>query len=453
MSHFVRASKYRNVFVDPPKPEQCFTLLPISSTSGEQSYIKGNTKYCSVAVQGGGGPFIVLSYDKPGRFERSNPLVTGHTGNVLDFEWNPFHEQVLATCSEDTTVKIWGIPVGGVTEPITEPLVDLPGHQRKVTLLRFHPTASNVLCSVGADTVMKVWDIESGLEAYTFEEHEQLIQDIVWDHTGANFATSSKDKKIRICDVRNNKVSQIINTAHEGARSTKLTYLGSKEKLLSVGFTRQSQRQFKIWDPRNLSQEIKRIDIDQAAGVILPFYDEDSQLLYLAGKGDGNIRYYEFVDENPWCFYINEFRSTSAAKGMAMVPKLGLDLMKCETARLLKLTSNAIEPLSFIVPRKSDAFQDDLFPPTYAGVPSLTASEWIAGEDKPPVLTELRPDSRPAAANHVLPTKKIGNAIAAPLPSVIADKVNHELEDQLQAAMDRILLLEKVIKENGLRVP
>lgn len=54
--------------------------------------------------------------------------------------------------------------------------------------------------------------------------------------------------------------------AHEGARSSKLTFLGSKEKLLSVGFTKQSQRQFKIWDPRKLDKEVKRMDIDQAAG-------------------------------------------------------------------------------------------------------------------------------------------------------------------------------------------
>ncbi len=44
---------------------------------------------------------------------------------------------------------------------------------------------------------------------------------------------------------------------HEGARSSKLTFLGSKDKLVSVGFTRQSQRQFKIWDPRNLTKEVR----------------------------------------------------------------------------------------------------------------------------------------------------------------------------------------------------
>ena len=36
--------------------------------------------------------------------------------------------------------------------------------------------------------------------------------------------------------------------------------------------------------------------------------------------------------------------------------------MACETARLLKLTANSVEPLSFHVPRKSEAFQEDIFP-------------------------------------------------------------------------------------------
>lgn len=58
------------------------------------------------------------------------------------------------------------------------------------------------------------------------------------------------------------------------------------------------------------------------------------------------------MDEAPFIFPINEYRSTTPSKGVAMVPKRGLDVMRCETARLLKLTTNAVEPLSIIVPRK-----------------------------------------------------------------------------------------------------
>lgn len=53
--------------------------------------------------------------------------------------------QLIASCSEDTTVKVWGIPEEGFAETETEALINLSGHGRKVTLLRFHPTASNVL--------------------------------------------------------------------------------------------------------------------------------------------------------------------------------------------------------------------------------------------------------------------------------------------------------------------
>ena len=40
--------------------------------------------------------------------------------------------------------------------------------------------------------------------------------------------------------------------------------------MITVGFTKQSQRQFKIWDPRKLEKPVKKVDIDQAAGVIIP---------------------------------------------------------------------------------------------------------------------------------------------------------------------------------------
>lgn len=34
-----------------------------------------------------------------------------------------------------------------------------------------------------------------------------------------------------------------------------------------------------------------------------------SMQVYLAGKGDGNIRYYEVVDEAPYVHFLNQFLS------------------------------------------------------------------------------------------------------------------------------------------------
>jgi coronin-1B/1C/6 len=438
MSSFVRASKFRHVFCDPPRPDATFQNLRLSTVTGEQNYIKANPLYFAVGLQGGGGPFAVIPLNKPGRYEPEQPIITGHSAAVLDFEFNPFHDQILASCSEDQTIKIWGIPEGGLTNNITDPLVDLHGHSRKVTLMRFNPTASNVLASISGDQSVKLWDIEKGCEMNSQNDaHAQLIQDIVWDYKGNTYATSSKDKNVRLFDARSATVTTTIESPHEGAKSIKMTYLGRLENLVTVGFTRQSQRQFKVWDPRNTSTELKRVDVDQAAGVIMPFYDDDTQLLYLAGKGDGNVRYYEVVNENPFCFPIAEHRSSVSAKGMAWVPKRGLDIMACETARLLKLTSNSVEPLSFHVPRKSEAFQDDIFPDTASIEPSHTADEWMGGSDLPPKLMSLNP--------------ALGGSqtIAAP-KEFVAVKSPAVLQAELDAANARIKDLEARLAAAGL---
>lgn len=117
--------------------------------------------------------------------------------------------------------------------------------------------------------------------------------------------------------------------------------------------------------------------------MLMPFYDDDTQVMFVAGKGDGNIRYYEMVTESPYIHFLSEYKSNVPARGMAMAPKLTYDLEKCEIARLLKLTGTGIEPISFCVPRKSDIFQDDIYPDTYAGEPACSASEWLRKDMQP----------------------------------------------------------------------
>lgn len=437
MSSFVRASKYRHVFCDTPKTEQSFTNFRLATVTGEQNYIKANPYYFAVSLSGGGGPVAILPMDKPGRMETSIPAIAGHTAAVLDFEFNPFHDQLIMTGSEDTTIKVWQIPEGGLTENITTPLVDLAGHSRKVTLLRAHPTAENVLASVSSDHCVKLWDIAKGTEMNSLDSaHEQLIQDIVWDYTGAQYATSSKDKHIRLMDARTASVASKIETAHEGAKSMKLTFLGQMDKLVSVGFTRQSQRQFKIWDPRNTSAALEKVEIDQAAGVIMPFFDPDTSLLYLAGKGDGNVRFYELTSAAPYAYSLSDYRSQVSAKGMCMVPKRGLNVMACETARLLKLTTNSVEPLSFFVPRKSDSFQDDIYPDTASSEAAHSADEWLAGSNLPPKMMPLNPALKPAGGGAPTAKKFVAAKSAAVLQQEL-DTANariKELEEKLAAA-------------------
>lgn len=45
--------------------------------------------------------------------------------------------------------QVWQIPENGLTAPLTEPVVLLEGHTKRVGIVTWHPTARNVLLSAG----------------------------------------------------------------------------------------------------------------------------------------------------------------------------------------------------------------------------------------------------------------------------------------------------------------
>ena len=85
MSHFVRASKFRHVFSDPPRPDATYMNLRLSTVTGEQNYIKANSLYFAVGISGGGGPFAVLPLNKPGRVNTDGQTFTGKVTISIHF--------------------------------------------------------------------------------------------------------------------------------------------------------------------------------------------------------------------------------------------------------------------------------------------------------------------------------------------------------------------------------
>lgn len=386
----------------------------MATATGEQQYIKASTKYWSVAMFGGGGPLVVGRHDRPGRFEDgTSPILKGHSGTVLDTEWSPFDDSLLATASEDSTIKLWSIPEDweptndkglgnkSATGDFTNVMVDLEGHAKKVQLIRFHPTANNTLLSCSGDATVKLWDVEAGMPMTSYDNcGDNLFQDIVWDVRGDNFAVSNKDKNIRLVDARSAAITHTIEKAHDGVKSMKLSWLGESGKILTTGASKQSGREMKVWDIKNMSTPLHTEAVDTASGALIPLYDQDTSVLYLCGKGDGIIRLYEVDEKAPFLHKLNDgFRSTTPGKGYCAIPKRANDIMACETLRIMKLTNTeGIHPLSFTVPRKSDAFQDDIFPPAPAPIPAHTFDEWKKGSSKLPVTMKLDPQSAAAAA-------------------------------------------------------
>jgi coronin-1B/1C/6 len=112
-------------------------------------------------------------------------------------------------------------------------------------------------------------------------------------------------------------------------------------------------------------------------------YDPDTNVVWMAGKGDGNIRYFE-IDGGDM-FYLSEYKSSNPQRGVGWLPKLAINVNKCEVGRAYKLHPKGfVEVISFTVPRKSTLFQDDLYPPTKEPVAVMSAEEWLAGKAAKP---------------------------------------------------------------------
>jgi coronin-1B/1C/6 len=443
MSRIVRSSKVRHVFCEPAKPQQQFLDLRLSSCTGEQNYIKANRQYVAFAVATGGGALAVLPLSRPGKQNPCLACIDGHVGAVTDFDWDPFQDEVLASGGEDCCIKVWRVPAGGLVENLVHPLCDLREHQKKVTVVRYHPVAEGVLASGSADCLVKIWDASRGECKVTSSANAQLVQDVVWNWDGSLLASSAKDKLLSVIDPRTGAASgQVL--AHDGSKSSKLCFLGRSGRLLSVGFTKTSKRQLKIWDLAKLDEPLATYDIDQGSGALMPFFDPDTSLLYLAGKGDGNVRYFEITEDEPHVFPVSDFRAQSTTKGMCLLPKLTCDTTRTEVARFLKLTNDSVEPLSFIIPRKSEQFQEDVYPDAYAGLPALSADEFFSGLNATPRLTSMDPAKR----------ADLAHAHAhAPLPAATPKRTFAELERDLDKCRAYVAQLQQLCQAHHIAVP
>eukprot|EP00485_Elphidium_margaritaceum_P023820 CAMPEP_0202712616 /NCGR_PEP_ID=MMETSP1385-20130828/43538_1 /ASSEMBLY_ACC=CAM_ASM_000861 /TAXON_ID=933848 /ORGANISM="Elphidium margaritaceum" /LENGTH=456 /DNA_ID=CAMNT_0049372703 /DNA_START=38 /DNA_END=1408 /DNA_ORIENTATION=- len=387
-----RSNKFRHVYGEPAKQEQQFIDLNNPLTSGEGQYVSANNKFVAVSKASGGGPVYILDINKPGRLSADLPLLSVQKGKVWDHDFHPFIPNMIATASDDSTVAVTQFPITGLSEDITKADVMLQGHTKKVTACKFNPSANSILASASFDRTVKLWNIETQDNVMTFSDSKDNIYSIEWNFDGSQLASTGKDKMLRIFDPRIPDEAAAVK-AFDGTKSSKAFWLPNLGWLGAVGFDKMARRSISFWDLKDLSKPLFNTVIDQVASTLIPHYDNDTGLLFLAGKGDGAITYSEVINDGKVWYPLGAYRTPEPQKGGGWMAKRACDVWKCEINRFFKLTKTAVIPISFNVPRKSGAevFQDDIYPDTFAGKPALTADEWLNGANKDPVLCSMDP--------------------------------------------------------------
>ncbi|CAG2120060.1 unnamed protein product, partial [Medioppia subpectinata] len=253
----VRSSKFRHVFGCVAKKDKCYDNLKITKNANDSNFCAVNPKFIAVCTESsGGGSFIVFPETKFGRIEVNAGRVVGHRGPILDLKWNPFNDNVIASCSDDCTVKIWYIPDEGLQQRnLSEPIMDLIEHQRRVSFIEWHPTADNIILSTGFDYLVIVWNVSTGTPVRVIDCHPDVIHSMSFNRDGSLLATTCKDKILRIIDPRS---GDVVNSGvcHRGSKASRVVFLGETGKLFTTGFSRYSDRQWAVWSEHDLSDPL-----------------------------------------------------------------------------------------------------------------------------------------------------------------------------------------------------
>lgn len=263
-----------------------------------------------------------------------------------------------------------------------------------------------------------------------------------WNYNGSLYGVTNKEKMIHIADPRGNKI--VMSTkGHDSTKSQRMGFLGNTDYLFSCGFNKSNERQIKLYDSRNIEEAVMTVPVDTQTGVMMPYYDTDTGLIYVPGRGEGNIKYFDF--SNGTVKYANEFRSGVPQKAIAAFPKRSVNYNKCEITKFAKLTLNTIEYVSFFVPKRvfylfifqNEGYDASFYPDCFAGEAALGVEEWLKGENTDPIrkpITSLENNFSTSDLNFsAKEEEKNGSPRSDEKIKLLQEKVN-ELERNLESS-------------------
>ncbi|KAI8973262.1 hypothetical protein BDF20DRAFT_638541 [Mycotypha africana] len=366
-----------------------------SSKGGECDLIQANNKFIALPLSGPGGRIGIINAKKPGRLPAHIPCLLCNS-EVSNFKFDPFNENILVTVSNDNKIRLWEIPEDGIEEDVAEPKCVLrASNMDKIQLIEFHPNSKDVLLTTSNDLgspSIRIWDLQAQKDEITLTgQHKDIILSCAWSPDGTKIATHSKDKKVRILDARTGDVVAE-GPSHQSIRPSRLAWVNG-QSIVSVGFGLGSSREVLLFKTQDLSRHLAKKTIDISPSLMSIHYDQDCQLLFVAGRGDRTIHPFHIMGDEQ-LISLPKIEGANLQQGFAFLPKSQCNVKEIEIERFYRLSPDQIEQVGVRVPRaRPEYFQDDIFVPT-ADIenPAQDAASWFKGENKQLERIPLKPE-------------------------------------------------------------
>ncbi|PAV63432.1 hypothetical protein WR25_08397 [Diploscapter pachys] len=361
--------------------------------------------FVAVPLSGPAGVIGIYDVDEPGRLPDGVMDGVFNKAQVTDLQWNPFDDEQLAVGTDSGVINLWRLTRADGPRNEMQPEKQIKISGEKIVILRWHPLASDLLAVALSDFTLQLWNVREQTLLHTIPSHRGGILAMAWSANGRRLATLGKDFKLSVHNLNNPLGQPMYERAGvlESPRAARVFFACDDRMIVVVGLTKGSNRQVQLYDATTTDlRSIYQQTIDNATQPLIPHYDYDTNIIFLAGKGDRTINMFELTYDSPYLLPLSNFTAPMGSQAIAYHNKKTCNVMAVEFQVAWRLTEKTLERLIFRVPRvKKDLFQSDLFPDalvTWRAV--MTPEEWLAQSDKEPEFESLKPEGVQHLASH-----------------------------------------------------
>ncbi|BAZ38650.1 WD-40 repeat protein [Calothrix sp. NIES-4101] len=156
--------------------------------------------------------------------------LSGHTAPVRAIAISA-NEQILASGSDDTTIKLWNPQTGALLRTLT-------GHSDRIKSIMITPEGKTLISS-SYDGTIKLWNLGTGTVSRTITE-KSGINSILVTSNGKTLISASGDKTIKFSDLKTGKIQRILK-----AETTALAISPDGKTLFSGG---ENGGKIRLWN-------------------------------------------------------------------------------------------------------------------------------------------------------------------------------------------------------------
>lgn len=256
------------------------------------------------------GAVNTLALDAPGKQGGGPPSFSALSRPIVDLAVAPSLD-LLCAAGDDGSLSLSRLTATALPERVAD-----FSTQRALLSIRWHPHAADTLLAFGPSS-FSIFDASSPhAAALDIAGPTKGLWDAAWTSDGRTIASVSKDNLVRLWDPRSgSEATAVCRTAmarltrpgdggsrwpesephrrcrisavHDGASQAMAT--GANRQ----GFSKMRDREYSLYDPRQFTKPVKTQRLDSNTGILVPVVDAGRSIVYLAGRGDMQLRWTE----------------------------------------------------------------------------------------------------------------------------------------------------------------